>query len=249
MILLYLILINKTIKMNTIGSKVINAILENERINANVLAEKIGIPRTQTIYDLINSKIKKVSPNYADKILSAFPYYNYSWLLTGEGPMLKEEKPKYSEVSPVDSDDYMMVEYADLRASAGVLGMGDVTQLPDTHKRLVPKEYSNGKFMVVRVDGNSMYDGMAHSLGDGDEVLIFLNEEGINGDLPIKKTVFVITTRDGNVLKQISEINREQKYIVCHSWNKDFEDFKIKFEDIFQIFTVCKIVQKQISLV
>lgn len=183
------------------------------------------------------------------KILNVYQDLNITWLLTGEGSMLKSDKPKYNEVTPIPEGEYMMVEYADLRASAGKLGVGDVELLPDTHKRLVPKEYANGKFLVVGVDGDSMNDGTSRSLGDGDEILICQHEVGIMDALPIKKRLFVITTLDGNVLKQITEVNREEGYIVCHSFNPAYEDFRINFDDICQIFIVYKIVQKQISLI
>jgi len=142
----------------------------------------------------------------------------------------------------------MMVEYVDLRASAGRLGGTPVEQLPETHKRLVPKEYSNGGYLVIRVDGDSMDDGTKRSLSDGDEILVKEKKLGILDDLPIRKTLFVITSLDGNVLKQITEINKEEGYIICHSFNPSYEDYRIRFDDIYQIFVVCKIVQKQISL-
>ena len=194
---------------------------------------------------------EKTIGNYVRKINKP-SYTNAKVLLqsyANEGSMLKENKPKWNEVTPVSEGDYMMVEYVDLRASAGRLGVGDVTLLPETHKRLVPKEFSNGKFLVVGIDGDSMNDGTSRSLNDGDEVLIYQHEGGILDPLPIRKTLFVITTRDGNVLKQIKEINEEEKYILCHSFNPKYEDFKIPFDDIYQIFIVCKIVQKQISLI
>jgi transcriptional regulator with XRE-family HTH domain len=175
--------------------------------------------------------------------------FNKNWLLTGEGEMFKSSKPYKNEVTPVPEGEYMMVEYVDLRASAGKLGGADVEQLPETHKRLVPKEYAKGGFLVVRVDGDSMDDGTKRSLSDGDEVLVYLHEGGIMDALPIRKTLFVITTRNGNVLKQITEINTDEKYIVCHSFNTQFSDFKVDFDDIYQIFIVCKVTQKQISLI
>lgn len=165
-----------------------------------------------------------------------------------KGNMQNAAKPFRNEVTPVPESEYMMVEYVDLRASAGRLGGMPVDQLPETHKRLVPKEYAKGKYLVVGVDGDSMNDGTARSLAAGDEVLVYQHEGGVIDSLPIRKTLFVITTRDGNVLKQITEINREEKYITCHSFNPAYEDFKVYFEDIYQVFIVCKIVQKQISL-
>lgn len=192
---------------------------------------------------------KKVGEKILDEILKEFPKVSPIWLKMGEGDMLRTETSFRNEVAPVDESEYMMVEYVDLRASAGKLGVGDVKTLPDKRTRLVPKEYATGKFLVVGVDGDSMNDGTARSLNDGDEILIYQQEGGIMDPLPIRKTLFVITSQDGNVLKQITEINREEQYIVCHSFNPAYPDFKIYFDDIFQIFTVCKIVQKQISLI
>lgn len=197
----------------------------------------------------LTSEGKSVGKNVIENLTSIIPDLNVSWLLTGEGEMLKGAKPFRNEVIPIPEGEYMMVEYVDLRASAGKLGGADVEQLPETHRRLVPKEYSKGKFLVVGVDGDSMNDGTGRSLTDGDEVLIYQHDGGVMDALPIRKTLFVITTRDGNVLKQITEINRDEQYIVCHSFNPAYEDFKINFDDIYQIFIVCKIVQKQISLI
>lgn len=81
----------------------------------------------------------------------------------------------------------MMVEYVDLRASAGRLGGADVSQLPETHRRLVPREFDNGGFLIVRVDGDSMDDGTKRSLSDGDEVLIKERIDCKIDELPIKK--------------------------------------------------------------
>lgn len=231
--------------MQTLGSIVLNKILENEKLNPNQFAESIGLERTQPIYDIINGKVKKISTNYAKKILAVYPHYNYNWLTTGEGEMLKIK----SEVTPKAESDYMMVEYVDLRASAGRLGGADIDLLPETHIRLVPKEYKNGGFLVVRVDGDSMDDGTKRSLCDGDEVLIKEKKDFHVKDLPIKKTVFVITSREGNVLKQIKEINTEEGYIICHSFNPIYPDFKMELSDIYQIFIVCKVVARQISLI
>lgn len=192
---------------------------------------------------------RDLSDKNIEKILNFYTDIERIWLLTGEGEMLKKEKPFRNEVTPVPESDYMMVEYVDLRASAGMLGGADIELLPETHKRLVPKEYSNGKFLVIGVDGDSMNDGTLRSLVDGDEVLVYQHEGGVLDSLPIKKTLFVITTREGNVLKQITEINKEEKYIICHSFNPAYNDFKIAFHDIYQIFIVCKVVNRQISLV
>lgn len=186
--------------------------------------------------------------------MDAFPDIDMGYILTGVKPNIVSEPVEvYSnitEVTPVPYGNYRMVEYVDLRASAGAIGGGgEVANLPETHKRLVPIEFENGKYLVVRVTGDSMDDGTKRSLSDGDEVLV----REINSDgwtvLPIRNRLFVITSRDGHVIKQIKKINTVENYLICHSFNSLYEDFKLYFKDIHQIFVVYKVVQKQISLI
>lgn len=190
-----------------------------------------------------------VGAEVINKILTNFEEIEYDWLVNGEGNMLKDSETNYNELTPVPEKDYMMAEFADLRSNGGRLGGGDTSILPDTRKRLVPREYEKGNYLVVRVSGNSMYDGTARSLTDGDEILVRELEPDEWNNLPILTRLFVITSREGNVVKQIKEVSPEKGYVLCHSFNSEFKDFKIMIADIYQIFVVYKIVQKQITLI
>lgn len=227
------------------GSEKLSKILEYLSLTPAEFADEIGLKTKQVIYDIQNDKVD-FSKNTIIKINEHIPEISAEWLLTGKGEMLN--KPVVNEVEAVPEDMYMMTEYADLMSSAGRLGGGDIQRLPETHRRLLPREYEKGNYLVVRVSGNSMNDGSSRSLFDGDEILIreLMPSEWEN--LPIRKRLFVITSREGNILKQIKEVNRDEKYIVCHSFNPTFEDFRVSFDDIYQIFVVYKIVQKQIIL-
>ncbi len=81
-----------------ITSEIISSILDREGLKAATFAKSVGVVPTQ-IYDLQKGKIKKISEEIADKIISVYPHYNKVWLLTGEGDMLT------SDVSPVRSAD------------------------------------------------------------------------------------------------------------------------------------------------
>lgn len=70
------------------AAEIIQAILENEGIGPTQLAKDIGIGRPQAIYDIINGKVKTVTPKMADKIKAAKPIYSRSWLVSGVGQML-----------------------------------------------------------------------------------------------------------------------------------------------------------------
>ena len=70
---------------------IIDNLLLYSGLNPKSLSEKIGLERPQAIYDIQKGKTKNISPNMSDKIISAFPEISRTWLLTGEGEMLKGE--------------------------------------------------------------------------------------------------------------------------------------------------------------
>lgn len=223
----------------------LRSLMDHYRLNVNSLSVRLGFNNDTTIRNIVSEKGRQNKPSTStlNKFFEAFPEVSKEWIISGDGEMLK---PK-TNITPVTEGNYMMVEYADLRTSAGRLGVGDVSSLPETHTRLVPKEFDNGNFLIVRVDGDSMDDGSKRSLSDGDEILIKERQEYKIDELPIKKALFVITTRDGNVLKQIAKVDMDKGCILCRSFNNNYEDYEIPFEDIFQIFIVCKVTNRQIS--
>ena len=70
-------------------SDIINKLLIYSKLNAKSFSEKIGLERPQAIYDILKGKTKTISLAMQDKILSVFPELNRTWLMTGEGEMLK----------------------------------------------------------------------------------------------------------------------------------------------------------------
>lgn len=239
-------------------------------MKAPTFSSSIGV-EYQRINDIQRKKTKKISGAVASAIVKKYPQFNINWLLTGEGEMLNEKKKEeeekeaalsriganrdkgdregfVSEVTEIPLCDFREVEFVDLHASAGPLGMNNIDFLPDTKRRLIPKEYENGNYLVVRVDGDSMNDGTPRSLYDGDEVLIREKTYERWYEMPIRKTLFVICSRDGNVLKQIGEINTKEGYIVCHSFNPSYRDYRIAFDDILQVFVVLHVVYRKISV-
>lgn len=208
-----------------------------------------------------------VTQELIEEIATTFPDINKEWITDNKGTMFLSDdalingkninfsiskvksKNGTQEVTPIPEQNYMMVEYVDLSASAGMLG-GDfsadvIDKLPDTHKRLVPREYREGSYLVVRVNGDSMDDGTKRSLSDGDEILVRLWTDPIE-TLPIRSKLFVLTTRSGHIVKQITKIDHNKKVITCHSFNPLYPDQVVDFNELIQIFTVEKIVNSKI---
>lgn len=74
------------------SKEILEFITENEKITLSKLSQLMGIKRAQPLYDIRDGKIKAISANYADKILSVFPEYSRAWLITGEGQPFSENK-------------------------------------------------------------------------------------------------------------------------------------------------------------
>ena len=168
---------------------------------------------------------------------------SYAWTLLDR----LEEKSDNDEIMGVPENDYMMVEFQDLEVAAGRIGMGggDISFLPETKKRLLPKEYAKGYYLVVRIHGHSMDDGTKRSISEGEELLIREFQDSLL-NLPIRSKLFVIVTNEGSVVKQIKKIDTENKVLVLHSFNPTWDDYTVNFDEVLQIFTVEKKVKANI---
>lgn len=72
--------------------EILEFITDNEKVTLSKLSQLMGIKRAQPLYDIRDGKIKSISANYADKILSVFPEYSRAWLITGEGQPFSKNK-------------------------------------------------------------------------------------------------------------------------------------------------------------
>ena len=120
------------------GSKVINMILEREGLKAGTFAKVIGITTAQ-VYDLQKGKVQKISPKVAEKILKIYPFYSYSWLLTGEGDMLLNTIPTEKTEDIFNTDEYRLLQqkfnallddYKELKKEAEPLNPNAVLYVP-----------------------------------------------------------------------------------------------------------------------
>lgn len=91
------------IEKNTDISERILQIIDCEKVNRNVFAQKLGYERSQTIYDILNNKslpsydffLKFVNSEYSEK-------YNILWLLSGKGDMFIDKKQNFEQKSNED---------------------------------------------------------------------------------------------------------------------------------------------------
>ncbi len=70
----------------------LEAILKHEKISPSKLADIIGVQRSGISH--IMSGRNKPGLDFLSKLLNHFPHINGDWLITGQGPMLKNSTNK-----------------------------------------------------------------------------------------------------------------------------------------------------------
>lgn len=193
-----------------------------------------------------------------DKIADAIPNISLSWLLTGEGEMLRtsEEKPHHrieSNVRPVleGEMEWIEVPLMPYKARAGVLaGFGD----PDwregkqTMQILVDRRL-RGDYLIYEVEGDSMDDGTINAFLEGDFLLcrVLPKSDWQYGIKRRTATFCVIATdTEGVVLKQITRHDKAEGVITCHSLNPAYDDYDVNLSDVQAIFYVERLAQRNL---
>jgi DNA-binding XRE family transcriptional regulator len=72
------------------SNEILEKIILHCNTNYNKLAGDLGLKRSQNLYDIRDGKTK-ISGKLALKIAQVYPQFNISWLLTGEGEMVKKQ--------------------------------------------------------------------------------------------------------------------------------------------------------------
>lgn len=93
--------------------------MDEEGLNKNSFSKAIGISNNVTITRIINEK-RSPSRSTCEKIVTAFPKYNLTWILTGEGNMLTDAT-SLDEASPIDEPIILRVPLVSQYAQAGYL--------------------------------------------------------------------------------------------------------------------------------
>ena len=180
-----------------------------------------------------------------------------SWLLTGEGEMLKDgapatqPAPENSARPLVSSDrDWVDIPLVPHRAQAGALsGFGDPCWEEDkqTMPVLIDKRLK-GDYLLFEVSGDSMNDGSSTAFLDGDILLCRVLPKS-DWQFGIKKRgetyCVVATDAEGIVLKEVVNHDKANNEITCHSLNSQYKDYSVKLDDVQGIFYVEELVKRK----
>lgn len=196
----------------------------------NKLAEYIGIKTSQTLYDIKSGK-HGISKDLAEKIQAKYLNINTSWLLTGEGEMLKSQSG--GVVNEEQGESEVSVEHVrllPLYAQGGSLNDFTVTvKDSDCEKVLSPVK---GADFAIQVHG----DSMSPEYPSGSLILIKkINEAAF---IEWGKS-YVLDTVNGSVVKMVVPSDKEG-CIRCVSINPDprYAPFDVPLSSVFGIYRV-----------
>mgnify|MGYP001780537142 CR=1 FL=1 len=225
------------------ASEILRTIIENEGITYSALSKKMGLNRAQPLYDIRDGKVKRISTNYADKILLAFPRYDKAWLLSGEGEPFGRERNDEAAPRVIEFENFPFVSQ---KAYAGYLsGWADEEYVESLPTVAFPVDHTpSGKYLVFEVKGDSMDDGTYDSYLEGD--LLLCRQIGIHlwagSKLHFKRWDFVIVHEEGVIVKRIVDHDVENHTITIHSLNPDKKRFPDRVIDLCEVRQILNVV-------
>ena len=218
-------------------------LIEKEKMNPNQFYHASGLGNGYL--DKVGGTLRKPT---IEKITRTFPHWNLDWIISGEGEMFVEVKPKGLEalaLYPLNVDFFMNVPLVNQYAYAGyIAGYADsryIETLP-TIPFIIDHE-AKGNYVAFEVRGDSMNDGTEESYLEGDRVLCreVSSHLWINSRLHHRKWDFVIVHEDGILIKRIIDHNMENQTITIHSLNEMYSDRVLELKDVKQIFNVIEL--------
>ena len=227
---------------------------KSKGVTQSAIAEELGVSKAY-VNSLMNGK-KAFGKAQAAKWGDLYGL-SPSWLLTGEGEMLKDgapatqPAPENSARPLVSSDrDWVDIPLVPHRAQAGALsGFGDPCWEEDkqTMPVLIDKRLK-GDYLLFEVSGDSMDDGSSTAFLDGDILLCRVLPKS-DWQFGIKKRgetyCVVATDAEGIVLKEVVNHDKANNEITCHSLNSQYKDYSVKLDDVQGIFYVEELVKRK----
>lgn len=209
-----------------------------------LLVERFGRGRNTVFASLVGSSEgnirgyinKGVTPkqDVLERIVKSLGI-NAEWLLTGEGPMLAEEKALMVQ----ESHDVVSIPIVEIGAAAGISGYTNPSYLEVVDRIDMPCHMvgRGHDYYCIRVKGESM----APTLLDSGYLIVRLLKPAEWQDMRDNLLYVVSTTEGGAYVKRVKNRLRERGFIVCTSDNPDkvsYPNFNLQQEELHSILYV-----------
>lgn len=220
----------------------IDKILYELDVKAPTFAKNIGVIY-QRIRDIQDGKTKKISGDVADKIVKKYPQFSISWLLTGQGEMLRDEVKFYEPDGEIPQNKRLIPIYSEFITKGGTNELIPGTSSNGVDEWIDPGDWFKTINGAIRHYGESMIE---YPKG-----CILALKEVQDRRLIVPGKDYVIETSEYRVTKKIQFSNSE--YLRVRSTNEEKYDdgsliycpFDIPWELVVRIFEVMGYVVKK----
>ena len=241
-------------------------ILEQEDITINTLGTQLGMDRSQALYDIDKGKTQTISLKMAEKILTAFPHYSRSWILSGEGamfiasPQKPHSAPQGIKRRPLGSRIMQMLPIIPIEAQAGIgkgflydrdssQGSDDIYDEFDSMEVFLEREVSD-RYKLFRVKGDSMDDDTKRAICNGDVLLCreVYPEDWKYGLINTKfPNVIIVIEEEGILIKQLIKHIKKNETISLHSLNSTYKDLTIDLKKVRAFYYVERLIDRDLA--
>lgn len=213
-----------------------------ERISIFIEEKGITIQSFEKCVGLSNGSVSKMGDNTRrstiDKISNAFPDLNTSWLLTGEGEMLKPngEVPEIRDDRYKNFSDYSLVPLVNIDSVGGIHSENAITADEQFVMKMIPFTEAREGDKAILQSGNSMYP----TIPSGSVLLI---REVVDWrEYFGYGNIYVLWLRDGRrITKEVRRYDEDPKnYVWCVSYNPDVADEELPRSMILGVWKVVK---------
>ena len=162
-----------------------------------------------------------------ERISIQFPELNISWLLTGEGEMLKSEAQQPDSL-PARTEKSRIRYWVDVDATAGGLTMFDDNPMNKCIEMSIP-EFGDCTD-AVNLYGDSMFP-----LFKSGQIIIL--KEWVESFIDFGN-VYLVITKSGNRMVKYLRKGSDAAHVTCVSENPAFDPFEILIDDILKLYIV-----------
>ncbi len=176
---------------------------------------------------------RNIGSDKIENILHSFPEINPTWLLTGNGEMIKSEKEQVHYNN--NGKENKGTPLIPLDAMAG-FGTGSMQIMEYDTKHYIVPEFDELKVdFMIRVKGSSMYP--KYNSGD----IVACRKLPLDTFFQWNK-VYVLDTSQGAMIKRIHQSEKEG-FLLLVSDNEKYKPFNIPIEDIYSLSIVIGVIR------
>lgn len=217
----------------------IQEISMNEGINITSMEKMIGASK-----GVLSRAIKQgtdIQAKWLSAIVENYPQYSASWLLTGEGKMLRNEESPPSE--PIDGSIPLAhpanspgegIPLIPISAMAGAF-TGEHTVLEYECERFVVPTFKGAEFLIS-VKGSSMYP--KYNSGD----IVACKRLSMSDIFFQWNKVYVLDTDQGPLIKRVKP-GSDKEHVLIVSDNERYEPFELPLDRIYHVALVIGVIR------